>query len=151
MQASGQIYVTAALSQGQYRRYPSHWRFCMPQESIWTLWRRATSLRFVNNWITILQMPALTLMILYRLSHSRLHSNLEFIHGLQYLNEEDSVQFMEKLFTVWKYWFQNFVVISFFCVFIACGWIKHAVCNPDSRASMVSYLICCCTELYIES
>jgi hypothetical protein len=48
-------------------------------ESIWTLWRRATSLSPTSNWIAILQMTTSSLMTLYRLSHSRLHSNLEFI------------------------------------------------------------------------
>jgi len=50
-------------------------------ESIWTLWRRATSLPPTSNLITILQMPASSLMTLHRLSHSRLHSNLEFIQS----------------------------------------------------------------------
>jgi hypothetical protein len=90
-------------------------------ESIWTLWRRATSLPSAGNWITVLQMAALSPMTQYRLSYSRLHSNLEFIQGLHYLNEEYPISFIEKLFTVWKYWIQNFVVISFFCVFIVCG------------------------------
>jgi hypothetical protein len=90
-------------------------------ESMWTLWRRAASLPPASNWITGFLMSALNLMTQYRLSHSRLHSNLQFIEGLQYFIEEYPISFIKKLFTVWKYWIQNFVVISFFCVFIVCG------------------------------